>query len=232
MKTVCRTASVLFTLVFAFVLLSRPSLPQQNDAPPEALGVGAPASTPSSSVVPRLVKYSGVVKDSAGEVHSGTVGLTFALYEAQQGGSPLWVETQSVQADEQGRYTVLLGAASADGLPLDLFANGKARWLGVQPQLDGEGEQRRVLLVGVPYALKAADADTLGGKPASAYALAGSQALIPTNAAVPSVASGPLVAPGTAAAQTNPATSAAPPLIAFPGIPSGSMARAHTVAHF
>ena len=228
MKTVCRTASVLFTLVFAFVLLSRPYLPQQNDAPPDS----QPASTPPSSVVPRLVKYSGVVKDSAGEVHSGTVGLTFALYEAQQGGSPLWVETQSVQADQQGRYTVLLGAASADGLPLDLFANGKARWLGVQPQLDGEGEQPRVLLVGVPYALKAADADTLGGKPASAYALAGSQALIPTNAAVPSVASGPLVAPGTAAKQTNPATSGPQPLIACTGITSGGTATANTVAKF
>jgi len=33
-----------------------------------------------------------------------------------------------------------------------------------------------VLLVGVPYALKAADADTLGGKPASAYVTADSQA--------------------------------------------------------
>lgn len=29
----------------------------------------------------------------------------------------------------------------------------------------------------VPYAIKAADADTLGGKPASAYALAGSAAI-------------------------------------------------------
>ncbi|OFW36251.1 MAG: hypothetical protein A3J28_05125 [Acidobacteria bacterium RIFCSPLOWO2_12_FULL_60_22] len=33
-------------------------------------------------------------------------------------------------------------------------------------------EQPRILLVSVPYALKAADAETLGGKPASAYLLA------------------------------------------------------------
>ena len=54
-------------------------------------------------------------------------------------------------------------------MPLDLFTSGKALWLGVQPQLSAMGEQSRVLLVAVPYALKAADADTLGGKPASAY---------------------------------------------------------------
>ena len=61
---------------------------------------------------------------------------------------------------------MLLGAESASGLPLDLFTSGKALWLGVQPQLPAVGESSRVLLVAVPYALKAADADTLGGKPA------------------------------------------------------------------
>ncbi len=38
----------------------------------------------------------------------------------------------------------------------------------------GPPEQPRVLLVAVPYALKAVDADTLGGKPASAFLSVGS----------------------------------------------------------
>ena len=59
----------------------------------------------------------------------------------QEGGSPLWSESQKVQVDEQGRYTVLLGATQAEGLPLDLFTSGKALWLGVQPQLPGAVEQ-------------------------------------------------------------------------------------------
>ena len=63
-------------------------------------------------------------------------------------------------------------------MPLELFTSGKALWLGVQPQLSGAAELPRVLLVAVPYALKAADSDTLGGKPASAYALAGSPTLV------------------------------------------------------
>src|SRR5712692_1090739 len=45
----------------------------------------------------------------------------------------------------------------------------ESRWLGAQVQLPGEVEQPRVFLVSVPYALKAADAETLGGKPASVF---------------------------------------------------------------
>jgi trimeric autotransporter adhesin len=62
---------------------------------------------------------------------------------------------------------VLLGSTKSDGVTSDLFASGEARWLGVQTQ--GQQEQPRVLMVSVPYALKAVDAETLGGKPASAY---------------------------------------------------------------
>jgi hypothetical protein len=51
-----------------------------------------------------------------------------------------------------------------------LFTSGEARWLGVQAE--GQGQQPRVLLLSVPYALKAADAETVGGLPASAFVLA------------------------------------------------------------
>jgi hypothetical protein len=79
-----------------------------------------------------------------------------------------------VAIDNSGRYAVSLGATRADGLPVELFASGEARWLGVQP--DGQAEQPRVLLFSVPYALKAADSETVGGLPASAFVLAnGSQ---------------------------------------------------------
>ena len=133
----------------------------------------AQAQTPEQTTVPRLVRFSGIVKDSVDKPATGSVTLTFALYSEKEGGSALWVETQSVVADAQGHYTVLLGANTADGLPLDMFVTGTARWLGVLPALSGVAEQPRVLLVGVPYAMKAADADTLGGKPASAFLLAG-----------------------------------------------------------
>ena len=144
--------------------------------PPTPVGdPGAPSvSNPVASgvVAPRLVKFSGTLKDPTGQPLTGVLGVTFALYKDQQGGAPLWLETQNVQADAQGNYTVLLGATKSEGMALELFSTGESRWLGVQSQLQGETEQPRVLLVSVPYALKAADADTVGGMPASAFVLA------------------------------------------------------------
>jgi hypothetical protein len=125
-----------------------------------------------TSAVPHLITFNGVLKSSNGQLLSGVMGIQFALYQDQEGGAPLWSETQNAQLDSQGRYAVLLGSTQTDGLPMDLFTTGQSRWLGVQAQLPGEVEQPRVLLVSVPYALKAADADTIGGKPASAFVLA------------------------------------------------------------
>jgi trimeric autotransporter adhesin len=68
--------------------------------------------------VPHLIKLSGVVKDGAGAPQTGVVGVTFAFYKDQQGGTPLWLETQNAQADASGRYTVMLGATKSDGLPM------------------------------------------------------------------------------------------------------------------
>ena len=50
-------------------------------------------------------------------------------------------------------------------------------------RINGGAEQPRVLLLSVPYALKAADAQTLGGLPASAFLLAGAAAAVQSNAA-------------------------------------------------
>jgi hypothetical protein len=125
----------------------------------------------SVATVPRVIKISGSIWDQ-GKPLSGVTGLTLALYKEQRGGSPLWQETQNVNLDQNGNYALLLGATQNEGLPLELFASGDSRWLEIQPNLREAQPQPRILLVSVPYALKAADAETLGGKPASAYLLA------------------------------------------------------------
>ena len=137
-----------------------------------SLGLGLLGEAQETAPGPRLIPFGGILKDRLGKPLPGVQGVTFALYKDQQGGAPLWVETQNVTADEQGRFAVLVGATKPEGLPLDLFSNDEARWLGVQANSPGEEEQARVLLGSVPYALKAADAETLGGKPAGAYVLA------------------------------------------------------------
>ncbi len=113
------------------------------------------------------MKYSGTITDTEGKPQSGTLGVTFALYKDQEGGAPLWLETQNVQADASGHYTAMAGSTKTEGLPADLFTSGEARWLGVQAE--GEPEQPRSLLVSVPYAFKSHEAETLGGLPASAF---------------------------------------------------------------
>src|SRR5581483_2729048 len=124
----------------------------------------------NSSVVPTLINFSGRALDGTGKPVTGIAGITFSVYKDQSGGSPLWFETQNITADSKGNYTVQLGATLPEGLPLDVFTSGEARWLGVR--VNGGEEQSRILLLSVPYALKAADAQTLGGLPASAFVLA------------------------------------------------------------
>lgn len=123
-----------------------------------------------TSIVPPLINYSSKLADLNGKPLTGIAGVTFYLYKDAQGGTPLWMETQNVQADENGRYSVMLGSTKSQGLPTDLFASGEARWLSIQVQ--GQPEQDRILLLSVPYALKAADAQTIGGLPPSAFLLA------------------------------------------------------------
>jgi hypothetical protein len=129
-----------------------------------------------------LVNFSGRAADAQGKAIFGIAGVTFAIYKEQSEGAPLWMETQNVQADARGNYTIQLGTTKPEGLPLELFSSGEARWLGVR--VNGGEEQPRVLLLSVPYALKAADAETVGGLPASAFVLAAPSVSM-TSAAVP-----------------------------------------------
>jgi hypothetical protein len=166
-------------------------------------GAQSTNSTPPP-VVPPLVKFSGKAVDEQGKPASGIVGLTFAIYNAQQDGSPLWMETQNVTPDVKGNYSVELGSTQTDGLPLELFSSGEARWVGVRVNV-GE-EQPRVLLLSVPYALKAADAQTLGGLPPSAFALAGSASASAPQSTVSTSTLGKIAASSVSANTPSPST--------------------------
>jgi|SRR6516164_1339965 hypothetical protein len=153
-----------FAVVISFLTLSFWATAQTSPLNSE--------TTSASVQVPRVIRFSGIAKDETGKALSGVLGITFALYHDEQGGAPLWLETQNVQADAAGHYTALLGSATADGVPLSLFSSAEVHWIGAQ--ISGHPEQPRVLLLSVPYALKAADAETLGGLPATAFVHTGS----------------------------------------------------------
>ena len=167
--------ALLVLLSSVALVAQEPVLETENSDPSGALptvpvadGDGPTGTAPVLSVF-SVVKYSGRLVNADGTPKTGTVGLTFAFYADQDRGSPLWIETQNVSLDKEGRYSVLLGSQSAEGLPMEIFSSGEARWLGVY---DSTGASRpRALLVTVPYAMKAAEAERLGGRSADEFVL-------------------------------------------------------------
>jgi hypothetical protein len=116
------------------------------------------------------VRYTGTAIDETGKPLGATVSVTFLIFKDEVGGEPLWMETQMLPVDATGQYVARLGATLQDGLPLDVFAGGEARWLEVQ--IAGRATKARTLLTSVPYALKAANSDFLGGKSATDFVTA------------------------------------------------------------
>src|SRR5579863_1248573 len=134
-------------------------------------GQAQQGATAANATVPPLIQFSNVATDEGSNTLSGVANITFSLFSSQQGAEPLWTETQNnVPLDSTGHYSVQLGITKPAGVPTTLFTTGEARWLGVQ--IAEQPEQPRVLLLSVPYALKAGDAATIGGLPPSAFVLA------------------------------------------------------------
>ena len=138
-----------------FGVMTKPAAAQQ---PVEAASVADGAT----GVVPNLAPYAGELTGHAGE----RIAVRFAVYAASSGGSSLWSESQNVSVGKDGKYAVLLGAGSSTGLPQGVFVAGEARWLGIRV---GDGEETRVELGSVPYAMKAADAESLAGRAPSEF---------------------------------------------------------------
>ncbi len=122
--------------------------------------------------VPRVIWFNGAFRPANKLPVARVETVTVAVYREREGGDAVWQETQIVTMEADGRYSLLMGSTSSDGMPLEVFTSGEPRWIGITVNRPGEAEQPRVHLASVPYALKAADTETLGGKPASAYLLA------------------------------------------------------------
>ncbi len=118
-----------------------------------ALVMLAPAS--AFAVQPRSLSYQGLLTGPEGqEVPDGRYGLTFRIYDASAGGTPLWVEPDSVTV-EDGVFSVVLGhKTSFKLLPFDV-----PYWLGITIG-DGSEMIPRVELTSAPYAMRAAVADS------------------------------------------------------------------------
>src|SRR5260221_7648890 len=93
MKSVKKISAVGITLFIALAVSVRTAAQEQPSA---AALTALESRLGSGNTVPRLVRFSGVVKNSARAIPAEGVSLTFTIYEVQQGGTPLWTETQNV----------------------------------------------------------------------------------------------------------------------------------------
>jgi hypothetical protein len=129
MNTYVRSLGISASLLSLFFLLQTQTLWAQASPVPRSVATTAVAAEPpvagqivsSTQVVPalpvpRLIKFSGALaKDASGQPRSGVVGITFSVYAEQQGGAPLWMETQNVQLDAHSHFAVLLGSSQIAG---------------------------------------------------------------------------------------------------------------------
>ncbi|HCP47351.1 MAG TPA: hypothetical protein DIU15_15015 [Deltaproteobacteria bacterium] len=117
-----------------------------------ALCLAAPAAAS-----PTTLLQQGRILDGDGDPLSGVHGMSFALFDAEDGGTQLWTEDHAATLDG-GFYSVILGRFA----PLDdlLFANGPL-WL--QLTVDGNLLSPRQEMMPVPRALHATRAEHLDG---------------------------------------------------------------------
>ena len=116
-----------------------------------------------SLAVPGLMNYQGKLNDGAGNPIDGVYDMQFHLCDSDIGGTCSWTEDQTVTIAD-GIYNVQLGSVTA--FPASLFDTDPL-WLEVSiynaSTTSWETFEPRIELSSVPYAMKAEDADTVGG---------------------------------------------------------------------
>lgn len=91
-------------------------------------------------MVPPKINYQGYLTDSSGNPINDPVLVTFRIYTAPEGGTPLWEEEHYV-TPENGVYSVVLGT----GILLDLDYSQSEFYLGIEVGTDGEMIPRQEL---------------------------------------------------------------------------------------
>ncbi|HSP15381.1 MAG TPA: hypothetical protein VLV78_11580 [Thermoanaerobaculia bacterium] len=118
---------------------------------------------------PARIRFESELRTANGTPRVGPLRISISLYADRKSKDALWVEEQTITPDKDGQYAINIGATEESGIPDNVFASGTARWIGVA--VVGEDEQPRVMVISVPYAVKAREAETIGGKSVSDFVL-------------------------------------------------------------
>ncbi len=114
------------------------------------------AISSTNAATPPIINYSGVLADSAGTGLDTTINLTFAIYNSDVGGFPIWLEVHTDVIITKGLFTVLLGSTTP--LEVSLFES-ITPYLGITVGADPEISPR-TKLVSVPYSFNSEFATT------------------------------------------------------------------------
>lgn len=149
--------------MLAMVMIAPTAAARWREAPAETGAATVVAAAPATP----MLHYQGSLLDpaTARPKADGDYPMSFRLYEAASGGSPLWTESKNVTVS-RGLFATLLGDTTA--LNLAVF-DGRELYLGVTVGSDPEATPRQPIAF-VAHAIYAANADKLGGQAAAAFA--------------------------------------------------------------
>ena len=119
----------------------------------------------ASHAVPHQLAHQGELSDTDGPV-TDTLEVTFRLYDAEVGGSEVWVEARTVDVVD-GLYTALLGTETPVA---QVLADEPALWLEITVE-DGAPLLPRRPVASAPYAILADTAVNLDGGTVNASSL-------------------------------------------------------------
>lgn len=108
--------------------------------------------------VPGSFVQQGRLLDTGGEPMTGSVEMTFSIYDAPSGGAVLWQDSVTVEVGEGGFYSTVLGDSDNPIGPQVLQGGGA--WLGVAVD-NGAEMTPRLRLHSVPYAQLASRAESV-----------------------------------------------------------------------
>jgi hypothetical protein len=121
-----------------------------------AVAMGS-ARTAAAQSIPQTMSFTARVYDGDLAV-TGAVELTFEIFDAAEGGTLVWEEEMPAEA-EDGLVYAILGSKPGNGLSPAVF-DGNQRFL--QLSVNGDVQRPRIPLLSVPYATRAAVAETAG----------------------------------------------------------------------
>ncbi|MEC9072009.1 MAG: hypothetical protein VX938_06500, partial [Myxococcota bacterium] len=117
--------------------------------------------------VPNQIPYRGSLTTEDGSPVNTQVTLEVALYVDATGGAPVWGPVVYPDVPVQdGDLSLILGVPPGEPVAPEVFA-GDALWLDFV--VDGQPLEPRQQILSVPFALKASDAEQLGGVAAEEF---------------------------------------------------------------